>query len=93
VVGKAWRFMLRWTQQRNRDSIRWSFVTQNKWKCKSWLQKIGMVIVMMVSSVLVSAANVTIDTTDVISTIGNAAFGIHTSVYDNQMAMPIFLPG
>jgi hypothetical protein len=37
---------------------------------------------------LASAANVTIDGANVLSTVGDAAFGLHTSVYDNQNGNP-----
>ena len=41
-------------------------------------------IVLTASSRLVSAANVTINAANQLSTVSDAAFGIHTSVYDNQ---------
>lgn len=41
-----------------------------------------------VSPKLLWAANVTINAANPLSTVGNAAFGLHTSVYDNQNGNP-----
>lgn len=41
-------------------------------------------LLLVVSPAPLRAANVTIDAANQLSTVGNAAFGLHTSVYDNQ---------
>jgi len=48
-----------------------------------YLYAVGAII-LTASSGLALAANVTIDAANELSTVGDAAFGLHTSVYDNQ---------
>jgi hypothetical protein len=54
------------------------------WKRKLWHWCALGVIILANSSGPVGAANVTINAGNELSTVGDAAFGLHTSVYDNQ---------
>jgi hypothetical protein len=74
------------TRFTNSDLPTWKSATQQTWKSalRDTTSPLAILTLLLFSRLIASGANVTVNTATTLFTVASNAYGIHTSVYDNQ---------